>query len=262
MSKLNIFIDGTWLLSQCRAGQAMANATEKPDRRFDLDFNKLNTVLLQHAKNNKGNCDEIGDAFISTSIFALPDDFDDWPNRFDDITTDQIERTRRAVAARELFVASAQKAGYKTDAVFRPAIRDYIIRRLAEGRYQEKQVDTSVVALLVRYAITRPGDYHCVITGDSDILPAVKIAYPEFTKNVFLASTHPDELKAEHRQTAFSLVDFAFEIPPLYLQMKDTVIQLISGDHVYRCEECGRIITSYNPIPVRTRPRCQVHRQH
>ena len=36
-------------------------------------------------------------------------------------------------------------------------------------------MDTSVVALLVLYAITRPGDYHCVITGDSDILPAIKI---------------------------------------------------------------------------------------
>jgi hypothetical protein len=261
LSKLNVFIDGTWLLTQCGAGKAMANATERPDSRFDLDFEKLNTALLQHARSHGGNCDEIGDAFISTSIFALPGDFDDWPNRFDDITTEQIERTRRAVTARELFVTSAQKAGYKTDAVFRPAVREYIIRRLADHRYQEKQVDTSVVALLVRYAITRPGDYHCVITGDSDILPAVKIAYPEFTTNVFLASTHPDELNAMHRQTAFSLVDFDFEIPPFYLQNKEAVIQLISGDNVYRCEECGRIFTLFNPMPSRSRPRCQVHRR-
>ena len=260
MSKLNIFIDGTWLLTQCGAGKAMANATDRPDSRFDLDFGKLNKALLQHAEKHGGNCDEIGDAFISTSIFTLPDDFDDWPDRFDDITTDQIEKTRRAVTARERFVTSAQSAGYKTDAVFRPVIRDYIIRRLAERRYQEKQVDTSVVALLVRYAITKPGDYHCVITGDSDILPAVKIAYPEFTKNVFLASTHPDELNPSHRQTAFSLVEFAFEIEPFYLQNKDTVSQLISGDNVYRCEECGRIFTLSSPIPSRSRPRCQQHR--
>jgi DNA-directed RNA polymerase subunit RPC12/RpoP len=239
----------------------MANATERPDSRFDLDFNKLNTALLQHARTHEGNCDEIGDAFISTSIFALPGDFDDWPNRFANITTEQIDRTRRAVAARESFVTSAQSAGYKTDAVFRPAIREYIIRRLADRRYQEKQVDTSVVALLVRYAITRPGDYHCVITGDSDILPAIKIAYPEFTTNVFLASTHPDELNAMHRQTAFSLIDFDFEIPPFYLQMKEAVIQLISGDNVYRCEECGRIFTLLNPIPSKSRPRCQAHRR-
>ncbi len=257
MSKLNIFIDGTWLLFQCGAGKAMANATDRPDDRFNLDFSKLNTALLQHAKSHDGNCDEIGDAFISTSIFKLPDDFRDWPNQFANITTENIEKTNRAVTAREQFVTSAGRAGYKMDAVFRPAIREHIIRRLSEGRYQEKQVDTSVVALLVLYAITRPGDYHCVITGDSDILPAIKIAYPEFTKNVFLASTHPDELSATHRQTAFSLVDFDFTIPPFYLQIKDSVPQLISGDNVYRCEECGKIFTTLNPIPSRSRPRCQ-----
>src|SRR5262249_45382080 len=53
---------------------------------------------------------------------------------------------RRAVAARDAFVTQAQAAGYRMDAVYRPPIRDYIIRRLADRKYQEKQVDTSIVS--------------------------------------------------------------------------------------------------------------------
>src|SRR2546430_622496 len=197
VAALNIFVDGTWLLVQCAAGQSLANATEHPDQRFPLDFAKLNAELIRHVAAIGGACDRTGETCIATSIFALPDDFDDWPNRFEDITADHIERTKRAVFAREAFVADAVKAAYSTEAVFRPKIRDYILRRLEEKRYQEKQVDTSVVALLVRSAITRPGDYHALITGDADILPAVKVAYPQFTQNVFVATTHPDELRSE-----------------------------------------------------------------
>ena len=171
MPKLNVFIDGTWLLHQCGAGGSLANATSDPEHRFSIDFSKLNAALIEHVRATGAPCDGIGEAYLSTSIFALPKDFDDWPNRFDDITSEQIEKTRYQVKRREDLVASAQKAGYLTDAVYKPPIRDYIIRKLAEKSYQEKQVDTSVVALLVRSAITRDNDHHAVITGDSDILP-------------------------------------------------------------------------------------------
>jgi hypothetical protein len=122
--------------------------------------------------------------------------------------------------------------------------------------YQEKQVDTTVVALLVRSAITRPNDYHTVITGDSDILPAVSTAYPEFTKNVFVTTTHPDELNARHRQTAFSLIDFSFTIPPFYMQNKENAEQILRGNYIHRCEECGKVFSTERQIPPRQRPRC------
>lgn len=200
MPKLNVFIDGTWLLVQCAAGGSLANATGTPDRRFPLDFAKLNAALVEHVRATGRTCDSVGDSYISTSIFSLLEDFDAWPSQFEDITTEQIEKTRKAVAAREAFVKSAVEAGYRLDAVFRPPIRDYIIRLLAEQKYRERQVDTTVVALLVRSAITRTNDFHAVITGDSDILPAVRVAYPEFTRNVFVATTHPDEMNPRHRR--------------------------------------------------------------
>jgi hypothetical protein len=258
MSKLNVFIDGTWLFYQCGAGQSLAHTTEFPDNRFSLDFTKLNQMLLQHAQAHGGNCDNMGDCYIATSIFQLPDNFDDWPNQYNDLSTEQIERVRRGVFARDEFSRAALRAGYKDDAIFRPAIKDYIIRRLTARAYQEKQVDTSVVALLVRFAITRPGDYHIVITGDSDILPAIRVAYPEYTHNVIMATTHPDELKAAHRQTSFSFLDFAFAIPPFYLQ--DNTREIIEGEYVYKCAECGKVFTRNNPIPQKARPYCNIHR--
>jgi hypothetical protein len=260
MRQLDIFIDGTWLLNQCAAGGSLANATANPDQRFPFDFAKLNAALLEHVRANKHTCDGVGDCYISTSIFSLPADFDLWPSQFEDITTDQIEKTRNAVARREALVRSAVEVGYRQDAVYRPPIRAWIIRALAEQKYRERQVDTSVVALLVRSAITKTGDFHAVITGDADMLPAVRVAYPEFTRNVFVATTHPDEMNPRHRQTAFSLVDFQFDIPPFFMQNKENAVRLMTGAHVYRCEECGLIFALPRPVPTSQRPRCVKHR--
>ncbi|OGP53646.1 MAG: hypothetical protein A2Y65_04845 [Deltaproteobacteria bacterium RBG_13_52_11] len=258
MSAINIFIDGTWLLVQCAAGQTLANTTEKPNTRFPLDFQKLNAALLEFVQNNGGACDHVGSCYIACSIFELPPDFDDWPSHYLDLTTENIEKTKRSVYARGAFVKDALTVGYSSDAVFRPPIKDYIVRKLATRTYQEKQVDTTVVALLVRSAITQPHDFHILVTGDSDILPAVKTAYPEYTKNVVIATTHPDELKASHRQTSFSYLDFDFRVPPFYFQ--DHADKLIGGKFVYKCGECGKVFTRLNEISKKARPYCINHR--
>lgn len=238
----------------------MANATDEPNSRFPFDFTKLNAALLAHVNSHGAACDGIGEAQISTSIFALPEDFDNWPDQYDDILPESVQKVRNAVRAREAFVANAEAAGYRLDAVYHPPVRDHIIRRLVARKYQEKQVDASVVALLVRSAITHGDDYHAVITGDADILPAIRVAYPEFTKNVFVCTTHPDELNPRHRQTAFALVDFEFQVPPFYMQNRDNAVKLIAGNHAHRCEECGAVFATANPIPARSRPRCAQHR--
>lgn len=254
MSRLHVFIDGTWLYNQCNRGACLANATAMPDRSFPFSFSRLGTALLGHVAGRDPACTELGDCFIATSIFSLPGDFHTWPQHYPDISEEQVERTTRNIAAREAFFRGAIDAGFKEDAIFRPPIRDYIMRRLAQRRYQEKQVDTSVVALLVRSAIMNPDDYHCVLTGDSDILPAIRVAYPEYTRNVFVCSTHPDELQAAHRQTSFSLFDFNFGIPPFFLQ--DNAHVLMEGNHVHRCGQCGRAFATLSPLPRLARPYC------
>jgi hypothetical protein len=54
---------------------------------------------------------------ISTSIFTLPDDFDEWPNEFPDLTADDIGRTRSGINARQRFLDCALGFGYSDRAV-------------------------------------------------------------------------------------------------------------------------------------------------
>lgn len=254
MSRLNVFIDGSWLFKACAPEKALAYSTEWPEKNFLLDFARLGQALLKHVQSARPECTMLGDQFISTSIFALPDDFDSWPREFDGVTNDDIARTRSGVIARQHFVDQATAAGYSDSAVYRPKMKGWILEKLRLKRYQEKQVDATVVALLVRAAITQPRDVHVVITGDADVLPAIRVAYPEYSRNVVVATTHPDELAAERRQTAFSLSNFDFDIEPFYLQ--DHTAEVMRGENVYTCVHCHKVFARAKPIPTKARPCC------
>lgn len=153
MSKLNIFIDGSWLYKACGPGLALASKTESSDQGVRLNFARLNAALLEHVRQVDNRCDSVGDLYLSTSLFSLPDDFDFWPDKYDCILPEQIEKTKRSLFARGKFVKAALEAGYAEDAIYRPMIKTWILEKLVQNRYQEKQVDATVVALLVRSAI-------------------------------------------------------------------------------------------------------------
>jgi len=254
-SKLNLYIDGSWLFKACAPERALASRLEFPDRALRLNFSNLVGLLLRHVREHGGACDTAGDAYLVTSIFRIPDDVDQWAEERDDVTTADIENVRHSVAAREAFVASALRSGFREDGVYRPHLKGWMIQRLRERRFQEKQVDTTVVALLVSAAITRPQDYHVIVTGDADVLPAIKVAYPAYSQNVFVATTHPDQLRAEARQTSFALADFEYRIPPVFLD--EHVRDLVEGAHVYVCGHCGKVFARSLPIPLEAKPCCK-----
>lgn len=253
MPRMHVFVDGSWLFKACGPEKALAAQTEWSQRRFDLDFARLDHALLAHL--TPARCDELGDRYLATSVFSLPDDFDEWPQHYEGVTAEDVKQTRSAVNARSRFVDAAVGAGYLDGAVYRPRMKGYMLSKLKAGKYQEKQVDASVVALLVRSAIVHPDDYHVLITGDADMLPAVKVAYPEYSRNVLLATTHPDELKAERRQTSFSYANFSFDIDPFFFQ--DHVASIMSGKHVYTCAHCRKAFARPKPVPAKQRPCCR-----
>lgn len=255
MSRIHIFIDGTWLFKVCNTGSALSYTTDSPTYPFSIDWNRFDAAIKQHAEKASSRQLELGERVLATSIFTLPDDFDDWSNRFLDITTEKIEKTKRVVFAKNRFVQAAVDTGYSEVAIFRPEIKSWIIPKLEDGSYQEKQVDTTVVALLVKSAITQPEDYHAVITGDADMIPAIKAAYPEYTRNVLIVSTHPDELDSARRQSSFSYFDFVFDLQPFFLQTNAD--KIIAGNNVYRCVECGKIFTTQNEVPSKQRLCCK-----
>lgn len=254
MSRLHIFVDGSWLFKACAPERALANKLEYNDRAFRLDFQKLQDCLLHHIREKDPRCDEFGQRIFASSIFEIPDSVDNWAEEHDDVYPNDIENIRHSVSARQKFADSALESGFSDDALFRPRLRPWMLEKLRTRRYQEKQVDAAVVALLVRSAITNGNDYHAIITGDADILPAIKVAYPQYSENVFIATTHPDQLQAESRQTAFSLADFNYSIQPFYLEQN--ALWLLSGEHVYECGHCRRVFGRPNPIPDRALPCC------
>lgn len=254
MARLHVFVDGTWLYKACGPERVLASKTERPDKSFAFSFERFGESLLKYASQCVGGNIILGERYLSTSIFDLPTDFDSWPLEYDDVTQDHVERTKRNVLARERFVQAAIDAGYNPDVVYRPRIKSWMVNKLIERRYQEKQVDTTVVALLVKSAITNADDIHAVISGDADMLPAIRVAYPQYSKNVFVVTTHPDELLAEHRQSAFSLANFRFDIAPYYFQ--DHVEEIMSGEYVYVCAHCHAVFSRSRSIPQAARPCC------
>lgn len=247
MSKLNVFVDGSWLFKACAPDRALSYRLEYSEKLFALDHAKLLEALLAHAGSHIQGCDSLGDLYFATSIFELPENLDDWPSEYEDVSVSDIENVRRSSGAREKFVAGALAAGYSDKAVFRPRLKGWMLAKLRERRFQEKQVDATVVALLVKSAIVNPSDVHVIITGDSDVLPAIRVAYPEYSANVFVATTHPDQLKAESRQTSYALTDFEYTIPPFFLE--EHAEKLLQGENVYVCVHCNKVFSRPKAIP-------------
>lgn len=254
MSRIHIFIDGSWLFKACAPERALANKLEYADRAFRLDFTRLSQALLDYANRHDQNCTDFGERIFCTSIFSLPEDLDEWPAERDDVSEDDVASVRNGVAARERFAKSAVDAGFSEVGIFRPRLKGWMLQRLRDHRFHEKQVDATVVAMLVRSAIVNQGDYHAIVTGDADVLPAIRVAYPEYSRNVFVATTHPDQLLAEARQTSFSLADFDYAVAPYFLEQN--AHEFLQGENVYRCGHCGKVFSRPKAIPRSALPCC------
>jgi hypothetical protein len=254
MSKLHIFIDGSWLFKACAGERALAMRMEESGHNFQIDFARLSEAILAHGREIDPTLTELGHQVLSTSIFTFPDDVDDWPSEGGGILASDLESIRQNSNARDRFAKKALDAGYDDTAIFRPFLKRWMVEALRDRRFQEKQVDTTIVALLVRSAITNPQDFHAIITGDSDILPAIRVAYPEFSTNVFVVTTHPDQLLPEARQASFSLAEFSTRVPHYFLDQH--VQDIVAGSHIYKCGHCSKVFVRQRPIPRTALPCC------
>lgn len=264
--KVNIFIDGTWLFKVQDKVLKKARIASEAHKPISIDFNKLSNLILKHVKDNgHQDCDGFGERHCCISVLQLPNDLDTWKNKkvweIDGsnktnnyiLRPEDVKRTRTNSHARKRFAERAIKSGFENSSVLTPNLKAWMVQRLSNGTFQEKQVDTTVVALLVKSAITKSEEIHVVIAGDADILPAIKIAYPEFSKKIMIVTTHPDELKAEHRQSSYSYQQEDFEIPALYLQ--DHVKDIMEGNAV-QCPNCHGIFVETRNLPKGRRSYC------
>lgn len=254
MSKLHVYIDGTWLFKVVE-GNVFDRFLVQPQN-YKLDFNKLNELMLKHVSAQHPECNELGNLYFVTSLFNIPADFDTWVGKYiehpyggQSITVSQrnIIQTKKNVQGRSDFANSAIQAGYDPSCIFHIDLQEWMLLNLLHPdlRYQEKQVDTTVVALLVRDAIEHPEDCFALVAGDSDILPAIQVAYPNYTQNVFPVLTSPNERDGRNRQTSFKYSQYNFKIATLVLQ--NYVGDIMAGN-VYRCTECHKYFTTRTPI--------------
>lgn len=260
MPKLHIFIDGSWLYKVCQ-GKALKRYTVY--NKFYLDFNKLKSEIYNHAHSYDGNCNEIGSAFFVTSLLTLPDDFDSWLGKTickgqdEETILDKknIIRTKNDFKSREDFKNKALDAGFDEETIFYSELKESELARIIHKTYQEKQVDTTVVAKLVEYAITQKGDYFALVAGDADMIPAIKVACPEYTENLFLVTANRNETDEENRLTSTKYNKYVSKIPPLYFQ-NNGIDKIMEGNFIYSCADCHKFFKRDTAIPTNALPHC------
>lgn len=248
MSKLNIYIDGSWLFKVCAPRGVLAAHMEHDEQAVLLDFTRLDMILLDHATAHNPDCTELGERHICMCALTLPSDFNNWPNQHNGVAYEDIERTKKGVFARNCIIESATDAGYSDASVTRPQIKPWSLDKLTgkSGKYQEKCADTSIAFMLGQSLANSSDDIQCIVTGDADLLPPVVLDNPKHTCNLILATTRPDEVNAEHRQSSFALNSYDFRIPPVYLQ--DNLLEIVKGEYVSECSRCQRVFSrSYSP---------------
>jgi hypothetical protein len=246
----NVYIDGSWLFKQCGANGILANRMEFPESNFRLDFQRLLSMFEQALSVDLGG--EVVEAdrlYLYTAIFSVPEVPDpEWGD---------IAFIQGNTFARRRFAESAVAAGFDPQGIFDVPLRGWIVEKVREHRYQEKMVDTSVVARLVEQAIRDPERLHVLVTGDTDMLPAISTVVPEYTQTVVLATTHPDQYNPGDAQSSFRLNQFDFRFGPIYLERH--VEEIVHGAYVYRCSNpgCQRVFIRHDPIPAKANPVCK-----
>jgi hypothetical protein len=255
--KLNIYIDGSWLFKQCDKNRIFANRTESPGRSVSIDFSKLLALLEDRARLFYGPNVERGNLLLCTSIFSIPADAENWPEAV--TNPDRLPKLRANVHARETFAQSAVSAGFSAEGLLRPTLRPWVLRAISAGDYQEKQVDTWLVAHLVERAVTDPESVHFVATGDADMMPGIQTVVPRYTERVAVVATHPLQFDQAEQQTSFAFESFGLRYGPIYLE--DSLDRFISGNYVYRCRNpaCSKIFTRSSQPSGATAGFCVTH---
>lgn len=251
MNRCHIYIDGTWLFKQC--GGILAQKTF--NKNFFLDLGKLNQTVSRILSNiGSAQTLTLGGLWYYTSIFRNIPDYDKNGN--------SLAQMKQTSLAKDHVVDSAKKAGYDTSGAFDVPLQHWMPKRVREKTYQEKMVDTALVARMVQSCLEFSNDYHVLVSGDLDMMPAVSLVVPNYLEKVVLLTTHPDQWDPNMQQTSRKLNDFHFKLGPFYLE--DYAVEIMMGEYTYKCSNpgCNKLFSLPRPIPNGQRPFCIDCRQN
>lgn len=249
MSKLNIFIDGTWLTQISKKGRDLSNNTIYSDSEFIIDYEKFNKALLNHVQNFDKNCNQYGELYFVTSIFSLDNCFD----LSKSFCKKDIRKIDNILDKQNVLINYINTCNYKEEGIHKTTLTPTVFSRLIDGTFNEKQVDTHVAVLLVESAMNNPNDYHVVVTGDNDIVPAIDTA-TKYSKNVFIATSINHDRPNSYISSYKQICDLDISIDPFYLE--NNIAKFMKGDNVYECSCCSKFFGRKNPIPKNADPTC------
>ncbi|HWO98308.1 MAG TPA: hypothetical protein VNM45_18640 [Bacillus sp. (in: firmicutes)] len=249
MNKIHIYIDGTWLFNQCGKERSLSQYVES--EYFYIDFSKLDNEIKRIIESQSGISIETGGGrWYYTSIIKGIPSFDEDGN--------SLEWMQNRSYSMEQTVKAAERAGYDITGVFEVPYKYWMPKQIQAKLFQEKMVDTSLVARMVLSAVQNKDDFHVLISGDLDMMPAISLVVPEYLEKVVLFCTDPAQWDPNLQQTSKRLTDYSFKYGPFYL---DEIVGQIMQGHVYQCKHprCGIYFSRINPIPKNQKPYCREH---
>lgn len=166
----------------------------KSKKHFLLDFEKMLLLLEDEVKMRVGPGISRGELYLYMELI------EGTPQQSMD---PEVVKLRQLVHSREKFAERAVMAGFKSEGILRRQYKPWMPESIKRKEYQEKKADTSLVARVVEQGIRRQNQVvHIVVSGDSDMLPAVEMVIPGYSKHVIWVMNDPTSYAPELAQSS------------------------------------------------------------
>lgn len=238
MSKCHVYIDGSWLYKQCSGKGVLGKRTVYG--KIFLDYRKLIELIVNEVGKATGESVSAGEElhYFTSVIKDIPAS-SNIKIEGEDYSLEQIRS--RSKTALETMTKVVQ--GGVTVTNFEIGFRPWMAKAIAEGSYQEKMVDTAIVAKFVINSLKEEysSDYHAILSGDLDMLAAFEEVLMEVDPSlkILLVTIDPVQWDQKDSQVSKDLAQFEhFAIPSILLDR--FIPEIMQGDNVLQCQGCSK----------------------
>lgn len=241
MRNIHVYIDGSWLFSQCGREAVLTKKTVHDNTRIDY------AKLVESMK--KSICEWEGLPGLDTGKLHYYISVIITPQR-DTITYKgkvyNLQGMKKNSYSRSRIVQAASDADFRV-VKFEVDFRPWMPKAIYDTKsYQEKMVDTALVTQLITNLLNPEykEDYHAVITGDIDIFPGIdRVVGRHVMNQLVLFTIDPEQFDPDDAQVSHELTTLGFRVGPFYLE--NFVEGFLEGNFVGRCQYCGLIFSAH-----------------
>lgn len=243
----HIYVDGSWLFKQCGKQKSLswrAFPKSKHEKIFFIDYSKLINLIINELRSTIKEDLDVGTLWYFSSVFS----------ELTEIPGEDVQLILRENYAKKRIIDEVRKAGFNTDHVFEVPFKPWMIDAIKSKSYKEKKVDSAMVTYMADNFKNYENDYHAVVTGDLDVMPAIQRLMQSGIGKVILVTTKPHQWDITMQQTSWELANYPFSHGPIFLE--DKVKSIMSGDLIYECVRCRDLFARRKAIPPLSQPLC------